>query len=86
MERLVQWLDDLEDFIYAIVLSGETIRRLMKAAFFAGAALALQGASILLAFTHPPAAVAGGSLLLVTLLYRGAVYHRADVGRDSLTA
>jgi cation transport ATPase len=87
MERLVQWLDDFEDLAYAVVLSGETIRRLLKAAFFAFAALALQAASILLALASPPAAVAGGSLLLVTILYRGAVYHDingANPDRQSL--
>ena len=86
MEKLVQWLDDLEDLVYAVVLSGETIRRVLKAVFFAGAAIVLQTASILLALTNPPAAVAGGSLLLVTMLYRGAVYHGADRDSHSLAA
>ncbi len=86
MERLVQWLDDLEDLAYAVVLSGETIRRLLRALLFAAAALALQAASILLALASPPAAVAGGSLLLVTLLYRGAVHHGADAASQPLAS
>ena len=86
MERLVQWLDDFEDLVYAVLLTGETIRRRLRAMFYAFAALALLSASILLALTSPPIAVAAGSLLLVTILYRGAVYHGANPDRQSLAA
>jgi cation transport ATPase len=86
MERFVQWLDDLEDIVFAVVLSGEAIRRILKSLFYAGLVLILQAAGILLALTHPPTAVAGGSLMLVAILYRGAVYRDIGQRRQSLTA
>ena len=85
MERFVQWLDDIEDLVYAVLLTRETIRRRLKAMFYAIAALALLGASVLLALTSPPIAVAAGSLLLVTILYRGAV-QGVNPDRQSLAA
>ena len=85
MERFVQWLDDIEDLVYAVLLTRETIRRRLKAMFYAIAALALLGASVLLALASPPIAVAAGSLLLVTILYRGAV-QGVNPDRQSLAA
>ncbi len=85
MERFVQWLDDIEDLVYAVLLTRETIRRRLKAVFYAIAALALLGASVLLALASPPIAVAAGSLLLVTILYRGAV-QGVNPDRQSLAA
>ena len=85
MERFVQWLDDIEDLVYAVLLTRETIRRRLKAMFYASAALALLGASVLLALASPPIAVAAGSLLLVTILYRGAV-QGVNPDRQSLAA
>ena len=85
MERFVQWLDDIEDLVYAVLLTRETIRRRLKAVFYAIAALALLSASVLLALASPPIAVAAGSLLLVTILYRGAV-QGVNPDRQSLAA
>ena len=85
MERFVQWLDDIEDLVYAVLLTRETIRRRLKAVFYAIAALALLGASVMLALASPPIAVAAGSLLLVTILYRGAV-QGVNPDRQSLAA
>ena len=85
MERFVQWLDDIEDLVYAVLLTRETIRRRLKAMFYAIAALALLGASVLLALASPPIAEAAGSLSLVTILYRGAV-QGVNPDRQSLAA
>ena len=74
MERLVQWLDDFEDLVYLVILSGESIRRIAKSLFFALLVIALQGAGIFFALENPALTVAGGSLMLVAILYRGAVY------------
>ena len=89
MERLLQWLDDFEDLVYLVILSGESIRRIAKSLFFAVLVIALQAAGIFFALEHPSLTVAGGSLMLVGILYRGAVYRdigRGDGRRQSLTA
>ena len=75
MECFIQYLDDLEDLVYAILLVWEKIRRLFRFVFFLSASALLQALGVYLALTNPPMAVALGSLLLVTVLYRGAVYH-----------
>lgn len=73
MECFIQYLDDLEDFFYGIALAWERIRRICATIFFAVAALALPALTLHLVLTQPPLAVAVSSLLLVGLLYRGAV-------------
>ena len=81
MERLLQWLDDFEDFVYLVILSVESIRRIARSMFFALLVVALQAAGIFFALENPALTVAGGSLLLVAILYRGAVYR--DIGKDA---
>ena len=78
MERIVQYLDDLEDLVYAVALIWERIRRTFRFTFFMIASVSLQALGIFLALTIPPLAVALASLLLVTVLYRGAVYHGSE--------
>jgi hypothetical protein len=71
MERLIQYLDDLEDLIYAGALVMERIR---KAVFFGVLLLVsftLQFLGILLALSRPPLALAVVSLTVVGMLYRG---------------
>ena len=71
MERLMQYLDDLEDLIYAVALVMERIR---KAVFFGVLLLVsftLQFLGILLALSRPPLALAVVSLTVVGMLYRG---------------
>ena len=71
MERLAQYLDDLEDLFYAIALKMERIR---KAAFVGIVLLfsfTLQFLGILLALSRPPLALAVVSLTVVGMLYRG---------------
>ena len=73
MECFVQYLDDLEDLYYAVALIWERIRTRIRFAVFVTASFALQVFGVFIALNSPPIAVAIASLLLVALLYRGAV-------------
>ena len=73
MERLLQYLDDLDDFVYAIALTWERIRTFCTLALAAVVTVLAQLLGIYMAIQNPPAAVAFASLLIVALLYRGAV-------------
>jgi hypothetical protein len=75
MERIVQYLDDLEDLFYAFALKWERIRRALRFALFITASLSFQLLGIFLALSIPALAVATASLLLVGLLYRNVVYY-----------
>jgi hypothetical protein len=70
MECLMQYLDDLEDFVYAIALLAWRIRRAAKTAALLALSIALQVAVVLLALMQPPLALAIVALIFVTLLYR----------------
>ncbi|NIL94991.1 MAG: hypothetical protein GTO71_11300 [Woeseiaceae bacterium] len=72
MERLVQLLDDLDDFVAAIFLLGERIRARLMSLLAILALLALQAGGIILAIAQPPLALALASMLFVSLLYRSA--------------
>ena len=70
MERVIQWLDDLDDLIGIIGLATERMRRLLVAVGLTIAAFLLQLGGILLALSHPPIALATVIIMFVTLLYR----------------
>ncbi len=72
MERLVQYLDDLEDFFYAVILLMERVRRAAQICVVLVASFAIQFLGVLLALSRPPLALACVSLLIVGMLYRGA--------------
>ena len=79
MERLLQYMDDMDDFVYAVALTWERLRslcNLVLSIILMSAALAL---GFYTAVTSPPLAVAVASLLAVTLLFW------AVVGRSSGT-
>ncbi len=69
MERLVQWLDDLDDLVYMVGLVSERFRRSLKSLLLTGFALTIQIGGVLLALWHPPLAMAAAMLLFVSLLY-----------------
>lgn len=73
MERLIQYLDDLEDLFYVAPLIAEQVRRAIQRILFLLGSISLQIAGIVLALTHPPLALAVVALLLVGLLFRAAV-------------
>ncbi|MBT8090555.1 MAG: hypothetical protein KJO01_10140 [Gammaproteobacteria bacterium] len=70
MERLLQYMDDIDDVIGAFGLVYERLRRILMTIL----TLLIFGASVssgvLLAVWHPPIALATCVLLLVALLYR----------------
>lgn len=75
MECLMQYLDDLEDFVYALALAAGRIRRAAKTLFALAVSISLQILIVLLALTQPPLALAMVSLLSVALLYRAVINH-----------
>ncbi|MEX0975961.1 MAG: hypothetical protein WDZ50_02555 [Woeseia sp.] len=73
MERLAQYLDNLEDMFFAIASVGEQLRRALRVLLLLSLWIALSVLGVLLALSQPPLALAAVSLLLVTSLYRAAV-------------
>lgn len=78
MELIVQYLDDLEDLFYAFALKWERIRRALRFAIFVTVSITFQIFGVVLALWYPPFAVAVAALLLVGMLFRGAVFYRPE--------
>ncbi len=76
MERLAQYLDNLEDMFFALGLVGERIRRALQLVVIVIASFLAQFVGILLALSRPPLALAVISLLVVGMLYRSATNGR----------
>lgn len=72
MERLAQYLDDLEDFYYAAALLMERVRKALKLTAFILIFASLLYLAIRLALASPPLALAVVCLLVVCFLYFGA--------------
>lgn len=70
MERLVQYLDDLEDIYFALGLLMERMRSAVKLGLLLTISVAVQFLGILLALSRPPLALAVVSLTVVGMLYR----------------
>jgi len=70
MERLVQYLDDLEDIYFATGLLMERMRRAIQMVVLLAISFIFQFLGILLALSRPPLAVAVVSLTVVGMLYR----------------
>jgi hypothetical protein len=70
MERIAQFLDDLDDLVAAIGLVSERIRHFVQLLLSACLGIALQVGGVMLALSHPPLALAAALLMFVTLLYR----------------
>ena len=73
MERLAQFLDDLEDLFYAAALKAERIRQAFRFFVFMATSAALQLSGVFIALWNPPLAVAMVSLLVVGMLFRAVV-------------
>ncbi len=82
MERLLQYLDDLDDLYGMAGLVLERLRR-FSYALFSYLLIIIGGvAGMWLAMVHPPIALATSILLFVTLLYRsvtvpGAIWQQS---------
>lgn len=70
MERIVQYLDELEDLVCAVLTMKERIRRALQILFVVVTSLLLQALGILLALSQPPLALAAVSLLIVGMMYK----------------
>jgi hypothetical protein len=70
MERLAQYLDDLEDLFFALGLLLERVRRAMQLGLVLIVSMAVQFLGILLALSRPPLALAFVCLTIVGMLYR----------------
>lgn len=70
MERLIQYLDDLDDLYGALGLIYERARRLSLALARLALVAAVAAVAIMLALVHPPIALATSTMLFVILLYR----------------
>ena len=79
MERLVQYLDDLEDLIYAVALKAERIREALQYFVLITALAILQFAAISIALWHPPFALAIAALLLVGMMLHTVLNYSPDV-------
>ncbi len=78
MERLVQYLDDLEDLFYVVALKAERIREAFHYFLLIAASAILQVFAISIALWNPPLAVAIASLLLVGMMFRAVVSYSPD--------
>ncbi len=72
MERLIQYLDTLEDAYYVVALLAERIRRILLILGVIAIAVAVIALGILVALNQPPFGLALVALLTVTVLYRSA--------------
>jgi len=70
VERLIQYLDDLEDIFYAVALLMERLRRGLQMLLLIAASVTVQFLGILLALSRPPMALAVVCLITVGMLYR----------------
>jgi len=70
VERLLQCLDDVDDLVGLVGLLYERIRIVCLAMATLAGLLFVLAAAIWIALIHPPTALAIGTVLFVTLLYR----------------
>ncbi len=76
MERLIQYLDEIEDAFYAFALITERIRQAIKAVSILAVSAMLPALAVLLAIEHPPLGLATAFLAQSGLLYHAAVGSR----------
>ena len=72
MERILLWLDDLDDLFGVVALLSERILRSIAKLLRVVALLSVAGCGIFAALTEPPLGLAVAILLFVFLLYRSA--------------
>lgn len=70
MERLLQYLDDLDDVYGVLGLLHERVRIVVQRLVALILVAAVACAAIVLAMIHPPIALATSTLMFVFLLYR----------------
>ncbi len=70
MEKLIQYLDDLDDLFGMIGLIAERLRSLFLTLLSCALIVAVAVPGVWLAQVNPPLALATSTILFVTLLYR----------------
>ena len=83
MECFLLYLDDLDDWFFAVALVGERIRRGSRRLAMLALGAALQVSTVLLALRDPALGAAIAALLTVAVLYRSAT---ASIGNTSPAA
>jgi len=78
MERLAQYLDNLEDLIFAFALKVERIRQVAYFCAFMVVSVSLQAAGVIVALKDPPLALGIVALLVVGALFWSVVGHPAS--------
>ena len=73
MERIVQYLDELEDLVCAVLTLRERIRRALQFVAVIATSVSLQVLGVMLALAQPPLALAAVSLMVVGMLYKSVV-------------
>ena len=86
MERILQWLDDLDDLFSTVGLLAERMRRLVVTVARLFALLSVAVCGVAAALTEPPLGLAVAILLFVFLLYRSVTRPGFAVRRDGVTA
>ena len=79
MERLAQFLDDLDDLIGIIALVSEPIRKAFYSLLFASVVVTTQVGGVLLALAHPPLALGLALLLGISWLYHSVTSQRLEI-------
>jgi len=72
LERLLQYLDDLDDLYGVLGLLSERLREIAWLASLVAVSVVLGSAGVLIALNKPPLGLAMAMLLFVWLLYRAA--------------
>jgi len=85
LERLLQYLDDLDDFYGVLGLLSERLREIVWLASLIAGSVVLGTAGILIALNKPPLGLAMAMLLFVWLLYR-AVTNPAAIAQKRYQA
>lgn len=70
MERILQYLDDLEDAVYALALLSETIRRAAFAVMRIFLVIAVGAGTLLISVGHTVMALVLLNALLLVIVYR----------------
>lgn len=77
MERLMQYLDDLEDSVCALALAAGRIARMVGALLGLVLSIATPVGILLLSLARPPLGLAAATMLSVVWLYQAVVNHPA---------
>jgi len=78
MERLVQYLDDVEDMYCVVAVSMERVRHILLLCTLAAASFIIPILAIVLALYRPPLALGAASIASVGMLYRAATLNCRD--------